>query len=417
MREQAPDNFHMDIAENTVWAMMAGGLTSLALLGGADALLTRSIGAVRNLLLIVAISVTAVALSGLPEALYPALPSRLALMIKAGLAPLSSALGLRFMGIWVGGGQEDRLVQRLTGWGSYGMMLAALGLMLGAVLVPPGQPTPVLWLSALVSGLMVALVTVVAVRATLQGDPLARWLVLAGVVQAGMISGLYLHALRVPGMGLGWRSFTAACTVVFVLIVMMLIIVRNRENRRLARLSRLETGFDPATGLATGSKLLSEMEHAFWRTGRLRGQCVVVCVYLGNLYELGDALGRTGENQILAATAARLRRAVGFRCVVGMYHPRCFVVVISTERRRTVDDAVAQRIKALVAQPMPVLLERDHRRHQFVPQAGVAMQVVLPDHAQPQTVIDELEQQAMAQVRRPPPAEDEHSDDQADTRW
>jgi len=408
----------MDIAENTVWAMMAGGLMSLALLAAADALLTRSVGAVRNLLLILSISATAVVLSGLPEALLPALPPRLSLLLQVGLTPLSGALGLRFLGIWVGGGQEDRLVQRLTVWGAYGLMLAALALMLGAVLGPPGRgAAPVLWLAALVSELVVVLVMVVAVRAAVQGDPLARWLVLAGVVQTGMITGLYLRALGVPGLGLGARIFTAICTVVFVLIVMMLIIVRNRESRRLARLSRLEAGVDPATGLATGSKLLSEMEHAFWRTGRLRGKCVVVCVYLGNLYELGEALGKTGENQILAATAARLRRAVGFRCVVGMYHPRCFVVVISTERRRVVDDAVTQRIRALVTQPMSVVLEREGRQ-QFVPQAGVAMLTVQPDHVQPQTVIDELEQLAMAQVRRPVPAdEDGHAQDGAATRW
>lgn len=406
----------MGIAENTVWSMMAGGLLALALAAAGDALLTRSVGAVRNTLLILAIGITAVVLSGLTEILWPTLSGRPLLALQVGLAPLSCALGLRFLGIWLHGGNEDRRIRRLTAWGAHGMLAATLALVLAALLGGPQQDTTVLWFSALAGALMVALVLVVAVGATVQGDPLARWLILAGIVQAGMTSGLYLHALKVPGIGLGWSIFTAACTVVFALIVMMLIIVRNRENRRLARLARLETGVDPATGLATGAKLLSEIEHVFWRTGRLRGQCVVLCVYLGNLYELGEALGRTGDNQILAATAARLRRAVGFRCVVGLYQPRCFVIVISTDRRRAVDDTVVQRVKTMVTQPMSMVLERE-RRQRFVPRTGVAMRAVLPDHVRPQTLIDELEQEAMAQLRAPSPPSDAIPEDHADTRW
>ena len=411
----------MTMAENTVWAMMAGGLLALALMAVADTVVTRGIGTLRNLLLISAISLSAVLLSGLPQALHPGLPPALLLVLQVGLAPLSCALGLRFLGLWLGGSREDRILYRVTRWGSYAMLAGGLVLVLLATPLAGGpHADTLLILSAQLSEVMVVLTLIVAVRAALLGDPLARWLVLASVLLAAVITGLYVRALGVPGVALGWHVATALSTVLFVLIVMLLIIVRNRDTRRLARLAKLDTGSDPATGLATGSRLLSEMEHVFWRTGRLRGKCVVVCVYVGNLYALGEALGRTGENQILAATAARIRRAVGFRCLVGMYHPRCFVVVIATERRRVVDDTVLNRLRALVTQPMQ-LQGGGERRQQFLPQVGLALKAVLPDQVQTQALLDAIERDAMAQLPPPagPPAEPGRPPlaDAADTAW
>lgn len=388
----------MNMAEDMVWAMMAGGLMALALLAAVDALVTRTLGAAHNVLLIVALSAASVLLSGLPEALLPTLPPRLFLVLKAGLPALTSALGLRLTGVWLGGDREDRFSYRLTIWGTGGMLLAAPVLLLLALRAAPGDEAPVLLLSTAASALTAALTLVVAVRATLLGDPLARWLVLACVLLAGMLTGLHLRALHVPGIGLGWQIATAVCTVMFMLIVMVLIIVRNRASRRLARLARLETGIDPATGLPTGARLLSEVAHVFWRTGRLHGTCVVVCVYLGNLYELGDALGRTGEQQILTAAAARIRRAAGFRCVVGLYHPRCFVIVFSGDRKRVVDEAITRRIQSLMTAPMSVLGSND-RRQQFVPQVAVSLLTVLPDQVEPQTVINEAEHLALDQLQ------------------
>ncbi len=396
----------MNMAENTVWAMMAGGLASLALLALTDALVTRSVGAVRNVVLIAAISLSAVLLSGLPQAHWPHLPAHLLLLLQTVPTPLTCALGLRFLDIWLGSGLDDPLVSRLTRWGSHGMLVAAAVLLVLAVTVAPADAPVVLGTAAVLTELTVVITMLAAVRAALLGDPLARWLVVACAILACMLTGLYLHALGQTGFGLAWQAFTALCTVVFVLIVMVLIVVRNRELRRLARLARLDSGSDPATGLPTGSKLLSEVEHVFWRTGRLRGKCVVICIYLNNLYELGEALGRSGENQILSATAARIRRTVGFRCVVGLYHPRCFVVVISTERRRVVDDTVLQRLRSLVNLPLSLIGSND-KRHNFLPQTGIAMQAVLPDHILPQTVLNEVEHLAVLEAREQPSADDE----------
>jgi len=403
----------MDMAENTVWAIMAGGVLSLVLLAAADTVVTRSLGAMRNMLLIFTIGSACIFLSGLPEALFPGLPNRLVLVLKAGFGLLGSALGLRFLGIWTGDDREDRedqLVYRLSVWGAYGMLIATLVMTVLAMIVPTPDFPGLLMMTAGLNAIALVLSMVIAVRAALQGDPLARWVVLACLILTGLMAGMYTHALKVEGVGLGLQAMTAASAVLFLLIVMLLIVVRNRQQRQLARLSRLEMGWDPATGLPTGAKLLSEVEHAFWRTGRLHGHCVVVGIYLSNLYELGDSLGRTSDNQILAATAARIRRAAGFRCVVGIYHPRCFIVVFSIDRKRTFSTTFSARLMGLLTQPLQVVGSKDQRQP-FMPQVGIALRTVQPDHTVPQEVIDAVEHEAMQQVRRPAAA------DHVDTTW
>jgi GGDEF domain-containing protein len=408
----------MEMTENTVWSVMAGGLLSLALLAGADALITRSLGAVRNVLLVSFIGSVCVLMSGLPELLFPDIPERLLMVLKASLGPLAGALGLRFLGIWIGGASEDRLLYGVTVWGCYLMLVAAAALAVLAMIVSPSEFTELLLISAAVNAVTVLLILLVSVRATLMGDPLALWLVLASLLLAGMMTGLYLHALKVP-LSLIWWLLTASAALLFVLIVMVLIIVRNRANRELARLARLDAGSDPVTGLPTGARLLSEVEHAFWRAGRLRGQCVVVCVYLSNLYELGDSMGRTTDNQILAATAARIRRSAGFRCVVGLYHPRCFMIVFTLDRKRTFDEAALTRMRNLVTQPLQVVGSREQRQ-QFQPVVGLSALPVLPDLVQPLDVLNEAEHQAMDEVRRSSPSQydsDTVPNDQLDTTW
>jgi GGDEF domain-containing protein len=401
----------MNVTENTVWAVMAGGLLSLVLLTAIDAVVTRSMAAMRSLLLITAISGVCVLLSGLPETLFPELPPRLGVVLKAGLGPLAGALGLRLLGIWIGGYREDPIVYRITISGCMSIAAAGVALMVLAALAQPEQYPHLLVLTAALTAIPALLCLLVALRAAFLGDALARWLVLASLFLLAMVSGLYLRALDVAGFGLGMWIFTAASAVVFVLIVMVLIVQRNRTNRDLARLARLESGNDPATGLPTGARLVSEVEHTFWRTGRMHGRCVVVGLYLSNLYELTDPMGRSIDSQILSATAARVRRAAGFRCAVGLYHPRCFIVAFSVERGRVMDPgALALRFRSMVSQPLQVVTS-DNQQQTFVPQIGLAVLTVLPHQVPVQDAIDEAEHHAMDDIRHPVPriADDLHT--------
>ena len=147
--------------------------------------------------------------------------------------------------------------------------------------------------------------------------------------------------------------------------------------------------------------LLSKVDDAFWRSARLNTSCTVICLHLRNLYELSDVAGHAVDQQILSAMAARMRRAVGFRCVVGLYHPRCFVVVLSAVKPGKAADSLAARLLALMRKPLEVEGPNE-TLHEFMPQFSVGTVTVTAANAIPVRVIDEAEQSALASEQAPP---------------
>ncbi|MDP3833691.1 MAG: GGDEF domain-containing protein [Hydrogenophaga sp.] len=391
----------MPIAEIAVWSAMLGGLLTLAALALADVLGGRTIGAVRNLLFVLITGASCVVMTGLLEVFFPALPDRLLMVLKAGLGPLAGAMGLYFVGTWLGGAREDGVVHRLTALGGIVLVCAAIALALLASQTDPEHFDALLVAAAVVNMVPVLLALVAALRAARRGDPLARWMALAIGCLALMTGAHYLHGLRVPGLGLGAWVFTAVVTVLFFLIASVLGLLRNRHNRELARLSRLQQGADPATGLPTGSALIADVEHAFWRAARLQDECAVLCLYVSNLYEMNEAVGPGAEHQILVTMAARIRRSAGFRCVVGLYHPRCFVVVLSMDKHQAPVRATAARLALTVSHPMVVFNEQRDRQP-FRPRVGLGVVLVDPAGATPLDVINEAERQALAMAGSAP---------------
>jgi GGDEF domain-containing protein len=379
---------------------MLGGLLTLAAMATFDALVNRSVASLRNLVFVVVTSTACVALTGLPEVLWPEMPERAAMLLTASLGPLGGAIALSYLGLWLGGVREDLIVHRITTWGGRSLLVSAIVMAALAARVPLGDFRELLLVTAIINLVSVVLAAVAATRAATLGDPLARWMVLACASLAVMVCGLYLRALDVAGIGLGTWILTAACTVGYFLIVTALVVVRTRQNRQLARLAALQFGADPATGLPTGSVLLSKVEHAFWRTARLGGQVTVVSLHLRNLYELAETAGHGVEHQILAAMAARIRRAAGFRCIVGLYHPRCFVVVISADKRRQFVNITVGRLRALVAQPLAVV-GRDESLHEFTPHLGIGVVTVDPEDVDPLEVINNAERQSLGPESAP----------------
>jgi GGDEF domain-containing protein len=217
------------------------------------------------------------------------------------------------------------------------------------------------------------------------------------VCLAAATVGLYAKGLGLPGLGLGVWLATAVLTLAYFLIASVLGLVRNRYNRELARLSRLEGGAEPATGLPTGAALLAEVEHMFWRTARRGGVCTVVCLHVSNLYELTDAPGQGAEHQILSTVAARVRRAAGFRCVVGLYHPRCFVVVLAADKLTQATLQALTRLRSTVAMPMSVMDTRQAYKT-FKPELGMGVVTLEPEGSTPMEVINQAERRALAEV-------------------
>lgn len=391
----------MPIAEIAVWSAMLGGLCTLAALALADVFNGHSIGSFRNLLFVSITGASCVVMTGLPEVFFPDLPERLLMVLKAGLGPAAGAMGLYYVGTWLGGARQDGRVHRVTAFGGALLVSATVILVVLASQIEHENFHMLLMATAAVNMVPVLLALAAAVRAARLGDPLARWMAVAIGCLAITTVGHYLRGLDVPGLGVGTWLFTAVVTLVFFLMASVLGLLRNRHNREIARLSRLQHSTDPATGLSTGSALIADVEHALWRAARLECETAVLCLYVSNLYELADSAGPGAEHQILSTVAARIRRAAGFRCVVGLYHPRCFVVVLTMDPHQQPVRATAARMALTVSIPLTVFDEQ-RKRHPFRPRIGMGVVTVDPASATPTDVINEAERQALAMASTSP---------------
>jgi hypothetical protein len=110
--------------------------------------------------------------------------------------------------------------------------------------------------------------------------------------------------------------------------------------------------------------------------------------------------------------AARIRRTAGFRCVVGLYHPRCFVMVISADKRREFVGLTVSRLRSLVAKPL-IVVGQDDVRHHFAPRLGVGVVTLDAAGAKPMDALNEAERLAMATVRDPKGV----TEDEIETAW
>lgn len=385
---------------------MLGGLLTLATLSLAYALILRTLNAWRYVVFVVVTGASSLMRTGLVETLFPAFPPDLLQLLKVCSGPLSAALVLAYLGVFLGGAQEDPVAHRLSAWSSRAMLLAALTLGMWQWQAPPEDFAQVLQATAYVTVVAVVLGLGISLRSALTGDPLARWVVLAGLCLGAEVLGLWARSLHAQDYGLGTWILTAVCTVAYFLVGSIVVMKRIRQDRQLDRLSRLPVGKDAATGLPTGSVLLAEVAHAIWRTARLKGESTVICLRVNNLYQLPASAGPEVHAQILTALAARIRRAAGFRCVVGLYHPRCFVVVISGYQRRQYVGINVKRLRSLAGQGLTVQ-GQDGQRYDFWPRLGMGQVQVPSGTADPAAVIHAAEQLALGPASQHEQPEDD----------
>ncbi len=385
----------MDTQEVVVWSAMLGGLLTLAAAFVADVMMNRSIASWRSLTFVLLTGTACMLMTGLPELLFPNLPNTLVQVLKSSLGPLSGALALSYLGLWLGPATDDRVIRQAVTWGPPILITATVFIVLIGFAQPNYDLADLVVITAPINGLSVLLATIVSVRAANQGDQLARWMVLACFFLAVMVCGLYTHAALLAHYGLGTLVFVAFSSVAFFLVVTGLGIRRNRQLRQLQRLAGLASGVDAATGLPKGSVLLSKVDDAFWRSARQRRECTVICLHVRNLYELAEIAGHTADQQILATLAARIRRAVGFRNVVGLYHPRCFVVVISSVKQTEMVDRIVMRMRYVLDNPLTVV-GVEGGNYSFTPRYGLGILTVQAASADPVTTIDEAERMALA---------------------
>ena len=374
---------------------MLGGLLTIGTMALVDVVMSRTPTAWRGLLFITINGCSCVLLSGLPEDLFPGLPAVPVLILKSSLGPLSGAMVLTYLKQWLGIAAEDRFVHYAINWGSVLLLSATLLITLICSLFGNTYASEIFLMAALLNAVAVLLATFTAVRAAQMGDKMARTMVMGCLFLALSLSGLFAHQLLGDGGDLLMLVGTSLSTVAFFLVMVMLGIQRNRQMRQLQRLSRLEQGVDPVTGLPRGSVLLSKVDDAFWRSERLNASSTVICLHLHNLYELADKVGQSVDQQILGVMAVRIRRAVGFRCVVGLYHPRCFVVVMTAVKQPQVVMKMNIKLRELMCEPLDVMGDNDNL-YRFTPQFSVGLVTVTTGDAVPARVIDEAEQRALA---------------------
>jgi GGDEF domain-containing protein len=144
-------------------------------------------------------------------------------------------------------------------------------------------------------------------------------------------------------------------TVASFMVVISLTVQRNREQRKLRDLARVAgDGNYPVRVLGAG-QLLRQVDDALWRSARLQRRCTVVAVSVPNLYQPVEGAGVEADEPILVTLAARLRRLVGFRNVVGLYHPRCFVMAVSSAQDARRGAVEARDIVAQLRRPIRLL--------------------------------------------------------------
>lgn len=384
----------MQAYETAIWSAMAGVLLTLTVVATFDVAARPSVAAARSWVSLVLTGWVCVLMSGLPEALWPSWRAVNWLPLKATLGPLCGALAMTYLGHWSGLRREDMLVRRMMGPGA-SVLIAGTFALLGMVLAGVGADT-VLPLTGVVNSLAVLMGVLIAVRSVTLGDELARWMVMACLCLAQMTAGLYAKGLGMD-MGNAYWAFTAASTVGYFVTVVVVVRLRSRQQRRLRRQAAGQ-GDGPVVdgaGLPCGAQLVTRVEEALWRSMRMDRPCLVAAVSLSNLYAYRESTAADPVSEILVALAARIRQRVGFRNVVGLYHPRCFVLAISAvQDPKHAELVTGQLLREL---RMAVHVGTDPLSLPFQPEVALGVVEVPPgtDEAAAVRIINLAEQLAM----------------------
>ncbi|MEZ5701352.1 MAG: GGDEF domain-containing protein [Burkholderiaceae bacterium] len=361
----------MSVAELVVWSGMAGAILMLCLVAVADLLVQRSVAAVRGLLFILMMGGASVWASGLPHVLMPVLDARADLVVKASFGPLAGALALNYLGVWLGAGRDEPVTRQVLL--IFTLLSGAVAVVLAfiAMYSKVWAPAHILGVSSLSYLASVLVSLLVSLRGAKLGDHLARWMSLACLWLIVMVAGLSAKMMGIAGLGIKAWALTAFATVLYFLIVIALTILRTREIRRLRQLALGVAPQELNIQIPQGAQLIPKVADAMWRAERLERDCVVAAIVVRNLYDVGEDLGHGEENQVLAVLAARIRRHVGFRNVVGLYHPRCFVMAVSSSQDPRRGELLVESLLKSVRER--VRIGPPDRRFDFWPEVGMGV--------------------------------------------
>ena len=355
--------------ELVIWSGLAGVIFTLAGIALVDVVAQRSRGAIRGLSFVLVLGTACLLLSGWPQAIWPGLPERAADILTVSFAPLGCALALFYLGVWTGSVRDDPMSGVIVSGYSIAMVFSSITMAWLAAYRLVSHENLLLAAWAM-SAVAIVLASFVAARSITMGDIQAVGMIASCVALSLAVSGLYATALDVS-YSVGLQALTAAATIAYFIISVMLSIQRARMARRLQREAAGSIEMAGPIGLPKGVTLVQKVDEALWRSARVNRSCIVAAVSVPNLYAMSEASPIEVEPVITAVMAARIRRMVGFRNVMGLYHPRCFVLAISAVQDRKRGDLVAERLLKYLDRA--ISLDSRSLHSTFTPQLGIGI--------------------------------------------
>ena len=389
----------MSNTELSIWSALLGALLTFFGAALADALRNPTLAAWRALGFIVLTGSSSMIMSGWLEHMAQIQDPAWLLPAKVALGPLSGALALLYLGIWFGKLAQDAWLDHLIHWGSFAQCFAG-ALLLGSALIWPGHGYTLLCITFAVNILSVIMAISAAARGVALGDRLASAMVVACICLAMMVIGLYAKGLGLASSNLLW-ALTAISTATYFLITTVLTLQRNRQTRLISKMAGGMAQTDEITGLPVGGMLLSRIDDAMWRSVRIERECAVLAIWIDNLYMFNEEIDRSIEHEIRHVLAARIRRAIGFRHILGLQQSRCFVVGISalSTRQRVLDNAMTLVLN--LQRPMQVGVMLGHSQ-MYEPQISIGIVFVGLGHmTDPLNAMDQAQLLSKRALREP----------------
>jgi hypothetical protein len=306
--------------EIMLWSAAVGAAAVPMLLACIDSIFNRTRAAWQTFAYLSLCWLAYTALTGLPNALWPAaqLPEHLAQVL---LGPFCAAVGCYGVSRWLYASKRDRVTHVV-------LMAMTMACMVGGPLCVFLEASTRVAAAGTLSITSMAAVLWVAVRAGQRGDRLAWGLAGASVLTLTAQIGVYQMALSSQRPPLAWQAAVAVFGLAALLTTGLVLWLRSQQIRRLNHDDSSRR--DPATRLF-GSVVMLQKIIASQKNRRLiGGDGALMAVMLFDPEFLVTQVGHSGLADIYTELALRMQRETDVINPAGRYYDRCFLVLFET---------------------------------------------------------------------------------------
>ncbi|MBG9387751.1 diguanylate cyclase domain-containing protein [Caenimonas aquaedulcis] len=385
----------MSMTELAIWCAAAGAIALVVILCLVDLAMVATLAAAQGAAYNLAALAFVLLLSGVPQAIFPAIRGPSLQVAQVLIGPLCVCLGNYWVRGWLAARERDRLMDMCL-LGS-AVFAPAAGLF-ALLALQPSQQLPAVAVVVLVN---TGLVVWMSVRAWLFGDRLALGIAIGSVLMLPAVGGLYAVALGIPGIGAGWQAGVALFTVLCVAVIGMMLWKRNQHAQRSRGFEPVQSQYDPLTKLPGGQPFVRALVRAQERRRLTRRDRAVLAVIIFSPERIVSQAGVAGLNEVYLHIAQRLQRQVGIMNPVGRYWDRCFVALVETIHSPAALRTLGLRVASSLRHPMQV---NALDGHSIQVKCEIGVGVVHMDR-QPEAVEDLLHQsQRLAEAARHMPS-------------